>query len=158
MEDSVGLPESVEERVAEFWHKLGAQAELYRTLLGLTKRQALQIAEENLDGFMLLLEEKKKVIKEIGDIEQATIPLREYWESHKEDISDGTRVKLRSVVDEIRATLEELLALEARSQRELGLAKEVLAEEMRQVGAGRQAMRSYNRGADQKPRFMDETG
>lgn len=154
----MGSPKIVEEKVTEFRHKLGAQAELYRTLLGLTKRQTLQIAEENLDGFMLLLEEKKKVIKEIGDIEQTTIPLREYWETHKEDISEGTRIELRSVVDEIRTILEELLALEAKSQRELGLAKEVLAEEMRQVGVGQQAMRSYKHGADQNPRFMDETG
>jgi len=146
---------------AEFEHfqrNLNAQAELYRTLLDLAKKQTQEIAGKNLDAFMQTLEEKKKVITEIGDIELATIPLRESWEAHKDTASEETRAKLRSVVDEIRTVLEELLQIESASQQRLGITKDMVEEELRQISTGTRAMSSYKGKPACKPRFMDETG
>ncbi len=146
---------------AEFEHfqrNLCAQAELYRTLLELAKRQTQEIAGKNLSAFLQTLEEKKKVITAIGDIELATIPLRESWEAHKDMASVETRAKLRSVVDEIRAVLEELLRLESASQEKLGITKDTVEEELRQISTGTRAMSSYKGLPACKPRFMDKTG
>jgi hypothetical protein len=158
VERTVDLTECIEKKVDEFQHNLRAQAELYRTLLGLAKRQTQEIADENMDAFVLLLEEKKKIVREIGEIELATIPLRQFWETYNEKVNEETRVKLRSVVNEIRTLLEELLKIESQSQQELGITKDMVEEELRQVGAGPKAVRSYRPRADSKPRFMDETG
>jgi hypothetical protein len=150
--------ELIEEKVERFEHNLRAQAELYRTLLGLARRQAEEISAENMDGFVLFLEEKKKIVEEIGDIEASAAPLRLFWEEHKGHVGEQTRVKLRAVVNEIRGLLEELLELESSSQRKLGITKDSLEEQIRQVSTGPRAMRSYTQGPDCKPRFMDERG
>ncbi len=150
--------ELIEEKVERFEQTLRAQAELYRTLLGLAKRQSEEISAENTDAFVRLLEKKKKVMEEIGELELTADPLRTFWETNREKISEQTRANLRSVVDEIRTLLEELLELESKSQRRLGITKDTVQEQIRQLSVGPEAMRSYRQGPDQKPRFMDETG
>lgn len=139
-----------------FQRNLSAQAELYRTLLELAKRQTREIAGKNLAAFRRTLEEKKKVVTEIANIELATIPLRESWEAHKDTASEETRAKLRSVVDEIRAVLEELLRLESASQQKLGIAKEMVEKELRQVSMDTTALSWYKGKSTRKPRFMGE--
>ncbi|MBI4831860.1 MAG: flagellar export chaperone FlgN [Candidatus Lindowbacteria bacterium] len=150
--------ESAEQKIQQFYDKLRAQSELYQTLLGLAKRQTLEISYDNIDAFMLLMEEKKKVVEKIEQVEVAAAPLREYWETNRDGVSEQTRTKLRAVVDQIRGLLEELLEVEAQSQQKLGIAKNAVGEELRQVSVGSKAMRSYRRHPDGKPRFMDETG
>ena len=152
------MSEPVEEKVGQLEQELRVQAELYRALLELARRQAKEISREDIDSFMLLLEEKRKIIEKIGEIELSTGHLREFWESHKEEVGERTRTKLRSVVDEIRTLLEELLELESHSQSELGIAKGEIEEEIRQLNVGKTAMRSYRRAPDCEPRFMDESG
>ncbi len=138
--------------------KLRAQAELYRMLLGLARRQAEELSAEDVDAFVASLEDKKKVVGEIDDLEAAADPLRRFWEEHKDDVAEDTRAKLRAVVDEIRVLLEELLELEADSQRRLGVTKDSLEEQIRQLSVGPKAMLSYSRKTDHRPRFMDEMG
>lgn len=150
--------EQMEQKIERFEQKLRAQAELYRTLLGLTRRQAEEMSEENVDAFVLFLEEKKKVVGEIEDIEASAGPLRSFWETHRDDVSESTCAKLRAVVNEIRTLLEEILELEAGSERKLGAAKDSLEEQIRQLSVGSKAMHSYSRKLDHRPRFMDETG
>ena len=152
------LSEHIEENVELFEQKLKAQAELYRTLLGLARRQAQEISTDNVDAFVLLLEEKKKIVEEIGKIEIMADPLRKFWEAHREEVGEPTRVKLRSAVNEIRTLLEELLEIESRSQQELGLTKDTVEEEIRRLNVGTEAIRSYMPHHDSKPRFMDEAG
>ncbi len=146
------------EKIDEFYNNLNAQAELYRALLGLAKRQVEEIAGQNIDRFLILLEEKKKVVREIEEIELATIPLRQHWENHKADLNEETRAKLRTVVDEIREILEELLELESESQQKLGDSKDQVEEGLRQVSIGSKAMQTYRGHIHCDPRFMDETG
>ncbi|MBI5119251.1 flagellar export chaperone FlgN [Candidatus Poribacteria bacterium] len=150
--------ESMEEKIEQFYDKLRAQSDLYRVLLGLAKKQTLEISYENVDSFMLLMEEKKKIVERIEEIEVTAAPLREFWETNRDGISEQGRSKLRAVVDQIRGLLEELLEVEAQSQHELGIAKNTVEEELRQVSVGSKVMRSYRRSPDGKPRFMDETG
>ena len=152
------MSDSIEEKVVRFHQKLLAQAELYRALLGLTKRQAQAITRESMDAFVQLLEEKKKIVEEIGTIELTAAPLREIWENHKDEVSGPIRAQLRAVVDEIRALLEALLELESESQQKLGLTKDMVEEEIKQVDIGAKAMHSYGRRHDCAPRFMDENG
>jgi hypothetical protein len=148
----------MEEKVEQLEHNLKIQAELYRSLLGLAKQQAQEISPDNLDVFMSVLEQKKTIIEKIGEIETEIRPLRDYWESHKEEAEEKDRRKLRSVVDEIRAVLEELLEVESRSQKELGSAMDTVEEQIRQLSVGPDALRSYTKGEEEKPRFMDEVG
>jgi hypothetical protein len=154
----VNLSESIEKKVAQFQQKLRAQAELYLTMLGLAKKQTREISYESIDAFVLLLEEKKKIIEEIREIELATVPLRQFWETHKDEVSEQTRVELRSVVNEIREILQELLEIESQSQRKLGITKDMVEKDLRQVSLAPKAMRSYKRHRDSRPRFMDENG
>ena len=157
-----GYMESAEQQINQktelFEKKLLAQAELYRLLLTLARKQAEEILTENVDAFVLLLEEKRKIVGEIEEIETAAEPLRRFWEAHKDEVGESVRARLRAVVDETRGLLEELLELESQSQRKLGVTKDALQEQIRQLSAGPQAMHSYARKPDQKPRFMDQTG
>lgn len=150
--------ELIDEKVRLFEQKLRAQAELYRALLGLAREQAEKISAENVDAFVIFLEEKKKVFDEIENIEMAADPLRRFWEAHKEEVGESVRARLRAVVDKIRALLKELLEIESQSQRKLGITKDALEERIRQLSAGPRAMHSYARKPDQRPRFMDQTG
>ena len=150
--------ECMEEKVEKLEHKLRIQAELYRSLLGLAKQQAQEISPDNLDVFMTVLEQKKTIIEKIGEVETEIRPLRDYWESHKEKAAEKDRRKLRSVVDEIRTVLEELVEVESRSQKELGSAMDTVQDQMRQLSVGPEALRSYTEGGEEKPRFMDEVG
>lgn len=148
----------IDQKAELFEQKLLAQAGLYRTLLTLARRQAEEISTENVDAFVLLLEEKRKVVSEIEALEMAADPLRRFWETHKDEVDETIRARLRGVVDEMRGLLEELLELESQSQRKLGMTKDALQEQMRQLSTGAQAMHSYARKPEQNPRFMDQTG
>ena len=150
--------EHIEEKVKELERRLKIQAELYRSLLGLAKQQVHEISAQNLDVFMTVLEQKKTIIEKIGEVEAEIRPLRDYWESHKEEAAEKDRKKLRSVIDEIRSVLEELVDVESRSQKELGSAMNTVEEQMRQLSVGPEALRSYSKGEEAKPRFMDEVG
>jgi hypothetical protein len=150
--------ECTEEKVERLECGLREQASCYRMLLELAKRQAEELSAENLDAFMVILEEKKKIIEKIGELEALTQPLRNYWESHKEEIGEESRARLRSVVADVRAVLEELLQVESKSQQQLGGKKDGVHEQIRQLGIGSEAMRSYMKNTAGKARFMDEVG
>ena len=148
----------IDEKVQLFGEKLRAQAELYSVLIGLARKQVDQISARDVDALTLSLEQKKTVVDEIEQIEMAADPLRCFWESHKDEVGEPTRVRLRAVVDEIRTLLEELLEIEAGSQRILGITKDALEEQMQELSDGARAVHSYAPKPDEKPRFMDQTG
>ncbi|RJP14965.1 MAG: hypothetical protein C4520_20540 [Candidatus Abyssobacteria bacterium SURF_5] len=152
------MRESIEREFERFQQMLRAQAELYRTLIGLAKKQAQKIAEKHIDGFIGVLEEKRTILQEIESIEVSSAPLRDAWESRSQLADEETRRRVRGLVDEIRRLLEELLELESNSQSELGHAKDLVEEQLRQVNAGPDAMRSYKGPVQCKPRFMNEIG
>lgn len=151
-------PASIETKIGHLEEKLRAQAGLYQTLLDLVKSQTEEISTGNIDPFVLLQEEKKRIIEEIGQIEVEVAPLKELWEMHREDVADTHREKVRTVVYEIRKILEELLTLESHSQKELGIMKDETGEQIRGLDAGRKAARSYRQSPEERPRFMDESG
>lgn len=148
----------IDEKVALFEEKLRAQAELYSVMIGLARKQVDQISARDVDALTLSLEQKKTVVDEIEQIEMAADPLRRFWESHKDEVGEPTRVRLRAVVDEIRTLLEELLEIEAGSQRKLGITKDTIEEQMQELSDGARAVNSYAPKPDEKPRFMDQTG
>ncbi len=148
----------IDEKVEIFERKLGAQAELYHTLVGLSREQVEKISAEDIDALMRLLDRKKEVIDEIEQVETAVEPLRQFWEAHKDEVAEPVRARLRAVVDEIRTLLEEALEIEEAGRRKLGITTDEVEDQMRQLSAGPRAMRSYAPGQDQKPRFMDHTG
>jgi hypothetical protein len=148
----------IEEKVKAFERTLGEQAELYRALIGLSREHVDKISAEDVDALMVFLEKKRKIIDEIEQVEVAAEPLRRFWESHKDEAPEPVRASLRAVVDEIRALLEELVEIEEADRRKLGITKDEIEQQMRQLSAGPRAMRSYAPGRDQKPRFMDHTG
>ncbi len=147
-----------ESEVTRFHQNLRAQAELYRVLLHLVRKQSEEISNGHIEAFLGILDEKRKIIAEIGDIELATIPLREFCENHKSDISEGSRNELRLIVNEIRGLLEQLLELELQSQEKLGIAKDLAEEQLNQLALGSRAAHSYKRRREPAPRFMDEVG
>lgn len=150
--------ESLEREFGRFQQLLRAEAELYRTLIGLAKRQAEEIAAKNIEQFVRVLEEKRTVLQEIESIELAGVPLRDLWESENQRADEETQAGVRTVVDEIRRLLEQLLELETACQQDLGRAKDVVEEELRQVTTGPDAIGSYRGTYQCKPRFMNETG
>jgi stage III sporulation protein SpoIIIAA len=148
----------IDEKIEVFEQKLGAQAELYRTLIGLARAQADKISAEDVDALMRFLEKKKVIIDEIEQVGATAEPLRQFWESHKDEVAEPVRERLKAVVDEIRALLEELMEIEEAGRRKLGITKDEVESQMQQLSAGPRAMRSYAPGRDQNPRFMDHTG
>ncbi len=154
----MSLPEDIKDNIEKLGRLLTLQADLYRELLGAAKRQAKEISAESLDTFVDILEEKRTIIEKIGEIETEIQPLRRFWEQHRDEIEAGDRTALRSVVDEIRALLEELLDVESESQQKLGSTKEAVEEQIRQISIGPEAMRSYMNGDGTGARFMDEVG
>lgn len=148
----------IDEKILLFEEKLRAQAELYGTLIELARQQVDQISARDVDALTLSLERKKTVVEEIEQIEMAADPLRRFWEAHKDEVGEPARGRLRAVVDEIRTLLEELLEIEAGSQQKLGMTKDELEEEMRELNDGTRAMHSYAPKPDPNPRFMDRTG
>jgi len=148
----------IDEKVGLFEEKLRAQAKLYTVLIDLARKQADQISARDVDALTLSLEQKKSVVSEIEEIEMAAGPLRRFWETHKDEVGEPTRARLREVVDEIRTLLEELLEIEAGSQRKLGITKDALEEELQELSNGARAIHSYAPKPDEKPRFMDRTG
>jgi len=150
--------ESIEQQFERYGQILGAQAELYRALISLAKKQAGEIAERHFEQFVYVLDEKRKILQEIESLELSSMPLRDLWESENHQADDRIRLELRDIVEEIRALLEELLRVESACQQELGNAKERVEEELRHISAGPKVISSY-RGRNQcKPRFMNEIG
>lgn len=158
MENTIHTRDEIESAAVRFRQNLRAQAELYRTLLGLARKQSEEISSESVEAFLAILDEKKKIIAEINDIELATIPLRKSWENHRSEISEEMRTDLHVVVEEIRALLEQLLELEKRSQEKLGAVKDMAEEQLNQLALGSKAAHSYKRRREPVPRFMDELG
>ncbi len=152
------MDELIDLEFERFQQVLRAQAELYRTLLALAKRQAAEISARNIKGFIAALDEKKLVLEEIGSLELTAAPLRHAWESQSEVVTDQTRARVRSLVEEIRTLLQQLLEVEMESQTELGVVKDTVEEELRQVTTGPEAIRSYKGPNQCKPRFMNEIG
>ena len=150
--------DSSERKFRRFSQMLRAQAELYRTLIGLVKKQGQEVAHRNIDGFLQVLEEKRTVLQEIESLELSCIPLRDLWEQENHQASKQVRTNLREIVEEIRGLLEDLLEMELNCQQELGHAKDLVEEELRQVTVGPDALRSYKGSMQCKPRFMNEIG
>lgn len=150
--------EDIRDNVEKLERLLNVQAGLYRELLGVARRQAEEISTESLDTFVRILEEKKTIIDKIGELETEAQLLRAFWEQHREEVEEDNRARLRSVVDEIRTLLEELLEVESESQQKLGGTKDTVEEQIRQISIGPEAMRSYMKGDGTGARFMDEVG
>jgi hypothetical protein len=150
--------ESIDEKFEQFHQVLRAQAELYRTLLGLARKQTKKIADKNIESFIKLLEEKRSILQEIESLEFSNAPLRYLWDAQNHRADGQTRTEIRLAVEEIRSLLEELLKVEMISQQELGVVKDSVEEELRQVSTGAGAFRSYKGRYQCKVKFLNEIG
>jgi len=154
----MSVTERIDEQAIQFEQLLCRQAELYRTLLELARRQAEEISAEDVDAFIVTLAEKSSVIEEIVEIDQSAVPLRQVWDAHRDEFEDETRNRVKTAVEEIRRLLAQLLELESKSQELLGRAKGSIEERFRQLNAGPGAVRTYTQTGDSRSRFVDRTG
>lgn len=123
--------------------QLDAQAVDYRAILAIGAQQRAALNEQDLTAFHGLLAQKTAVMESIAERDRTAAPYRAVWEAHRHDIAAPLRDRLRKVIEELRALLEQLLVMERECEAQLGEAKRGVERELQQLGQGRQALQSY---------------
>lgn len=133
-------------RVDAFAAQLAEQAAVYREVLSLTDRQQEALAAQDLAGFNALLGEKATRMEQLAALDDAMAENRAQWEAHREAIDDAQRDRLRTTVDNIRGLLQRLIDVESECEQRLQDVQAGVARDLRQLGQGQRAMRSYGAG------------
>jgi len=136
-------PDALQEAMQALLDALREQAASYRTLLTLGDRQQEALERRDLEEFHRLLHEKAKAMARITALEQASAPHRAHWESSRDQLAEDVRAAVRTVVEELRGLLHDLLEKERGCEETLERTKALMQEELRHLGQGRQAVRSY---------------
>lgn len=145
--------------IAALAEQLRAQAALYRRILELSERQRDALRARALNDFHALLPDKARLMGELTDLEAAMAPNRMVWEAHRKGLAPEAGAGVRDAVQDVRASLEQLVAVEQECERELAAAKDEVQRDLSQLNQGRQALQSYKPAPNQpKSRFLDLGG
>jgi hypothetical protein len=149
------------EEVGTLVSRLDREQEIYGQLLALSRRQEeIIVADGEVDALLDVLGRKQVMIREIESIERELSPIKERWESEREQAPPARREEVEARVRGLRRTLEEVLELEDRGRSALEARQQELAGEIRKIGRSREAHAAYGaRVTSPKPTGMiDNTG
>jgi flagellar biosynthesis/type III secretory pathway chaperone len=96
--------------------KLDRECEIYAGLRSLSLRQVHIIeTEADVKDLLDVLGRKQILINELGDVEREVNSFRKEWETNREALAEGARAGVGERLRKVKATLMELLRLEARA-------------------------------------------
>jgi len=156
----MSLDAAAQTAVERFAAQLTEQVDAYRQVLAVSEEQRNALDRNELDTFHGLLSKKATLMERVAALDVAMADNRAVWNTHRDQVPDATNHTLRTVVDELRALLEGLVAIEAECEEKLAQAKRNVQQELNKIGTSRAALESYKPSSnmEQTSRFLDLGG
>ena len=136
---------------------LEQQLILYCAVRELALKSKELIAAKDTNGLMQVLAEKQDKIGEIDLFGEETARLRDIWEQTREGLPEEVRAPVEKVVEDLRAVLADIVAIEDEGQKDLLEAKSGAGAEIARLQKGKALHKAYGGG---KPlpdaRFKDK--
>lgn len=138
---------------------LQAQLEVYRHMRDLMRSQREALSLNDSARLIGLMEEAADMKGQAESLQDRAEPLRLEWERAREAIPEPERLALRSLMEEIRSTLGEVLADMNSLQGEVGKRRDETSEKLRDLGRSVAGRRGYGLpGPAQNPKLLDRDG
>ena len=138
---------------------LQAQLEVYRRMRDLMRSQREALTLNDSARLIGLMEEAADMKIEAESLQDRAEPLRQEWERAREAIPESERLSLRSLMEEIRSTLGEVLDDMNSLQGEVGKRRDETSEKLRDLGRSVAGRRGYGMpGPAQNPKLLDRDG
>lgn len=136
---------------------LERQAEHYRKVLDLSRRQVAAVREGDTDALMTILSEKQTLMKAIEAEAAAGAPALEAWDAAKGNLAAEERQPVETVHQEIKTILAEVLQMEEEGRAALGNRSDAQGQQLRNMQRGKQMLRAYGTAppVDRGGRFTD---
>ena len=134
------------------------QEKVVGKLLDLAKYQGQLIESKSTDPLLGLLSQRQKLIDEFtlmqGDLTRLTVDR----EDQLRDLDSRTRERIQSLIDEVGATLNRVMAKDDRDRRTLEAVKGKVQEELAATGVAQKARSAYHGAGLAESQFSDQQG
>lgn len=123
---------------------LEAQAQAYRTILDLSRRQAGLIAAGDSEGLMRLLGEKQQRIEAVQGLAGEVAGMQAAWEGGaRESAPPALRTKIETAATALRGTLAEIVRLEDEGQAAMQGARAAAGNQITRLQQGKAMHKAY---------------
>ena len=129
------------------------ELKLYESMFNIALKQEEMIQSRNLTQLLSLINQRKKIINKINQIEQKILPLKGKWTEAK-DYSLGGEVSL--LVKKISSLLEKILTQEQKNSSLLEKSIRKVNTDLEHIQKGKALHKAYGNYFKAKPRFMDQ--
>jgi len=119
------------------------EKERYQQLHKLSGQQFDLLCEGRREEATEIVQEKRQIIDEIGEIEKRMEPIKQQWEKVRNDLSPEVEQPLLDLVDELKGLIQSILDQDGESEVFLKQIAGETADRMNELRQGRQAARAY---------------
>ncbi len=143
----------------ELINVLVRQHDAVRELSELASRQADLIEAGRTDELLTLLGRRQELIDQFTVDQQSIGQYMETLDAKIDELDDGTRGRIRELLDGIGEGLEKVMQADARDQQSLKTAQQETHQDLSRLGNARQAQHAYvGSGGKDARRFPDRQG
>ncbi len=152
------MPETPENSAARLAEILERQLALYCAVRELAVKGRQLIVAKDTSGLMEVLAEKKEKIAAIDALGREAESWRRIWEETHAGLPEEVRAPVEKVVEDLRAVLADILAIEDEGQKNLRAAKEGTGAEIAKLQKGKALHKAYGGvKPPANPQFKDKT-
>jgi len=137
-----------------FVHGLQRQKACYEQMGVLAARQRELIEKGKADALMELIGQKQKFVRELEDIEKELMPTKERWQTIRQTISPASRGRVEDEMGQVRAVLENLIALENEMEKTMVASRDHAQDRLKHIQKGSNVPDAY-RKPKQSGGFLD---
>ena len=134
------------------------QEKVVGKLHDLAKYQGQLIESKSTDPLLGLLSQRQKLIDEFTLMQGELTRLTEGREDQLRDLDSPTRERIQSLIDEVGAILNRVMAKDDRDRRTLEAVKGKVQEELATTGAAQKARSAYRSTSIVGSQFSDQQG
>lgn len=134
------------------------QQQVVGKLLDLAKYQGQLIESKSTDPLLGLLSQRQKLIDEFTRMQGALTRLTEGREDQLRELDSQTRERIQSLIDEIGAALNQVMAKDDEDRKVLEDARGKVQEELAATGLAQKARSAYRGAGFVGSQFADQQG
>ena len=126
---------------------LERQVDCYRRLAKLAELQHVHVQQNQTDALLGVLESRRAVLDEIGQLEREGAPVKRNWADYVGAATPDARTRAESLLAETRALLEQITSADRDDALVLQQRKLNLGRQIQQATVARQINRNYGAAA-----------
>ncbi len=124
------------------------QKELYLKLKMLSDKQRELVQQQDAVQLLGVLGARKILVEQLTQLGQQIAPIREQWQSLKDDMQSEQRQQINQLIDETQELLSGIIAADEQDRQDMAAARDEKGAELKQFTQNASARNAYTASAN----------